>query len=152
MDLVSFTFLLQHTGSSVSSSVICHLKSIFCSHWDWPSAPRCGEVKRLHSHETRRPAHAQLDPFLQLRYNSNLVQILQTWSCFKLFFACPGATFEGGFVEVFTMVKHIDYPRDKETRHITAAIHPQLQVQSQTDLWLPDIIIRYEFYFLIYVL
>lgn len=50
------------------------------------------------------------------------------------------------------MVKHIDYPRDKETRHITAAIHPQLQVQSQTDLWLPDIIIRYEFYFLIYVL
>ncbi|KAM7366241.1 hypothetical protein PAMP_015695 [Pampus punctatissimus] len=38
-----------------------------------------------------------------------------------------GASFEGGFVEVFTMVKHIDYPRDKETRHITAAIHPQLQ-------------------------
>ncbi|XP_042256233.1 N-acyl-aromatic-L-amino acid amidohydrolase (carboxylate-forming) B-like [Thunnus maccoyii] len=38
-----------------------------------------------------------------------------------------GATFEGGCVEVFTMVKHIDYPRDKETRHITAAIHPQLQ-------------------------
>ncbi|KAM7377350.1 hypothetical protein PAMA_013913 [Pampus argenteus] len=38
-----------------------------------------------------------------------------------------GASFEGGVAEVFTMVKHIDYPRDKETRHITAAIHPQLQ-------------------------
>ncbi|CAK6952821.1 N-acyl-aromatic-L-amino acid amidohydrolase (carboxylate-forming) B-like [Scomber scombrus] len=38
-----------------------------------------------------------------------------------------GATIEGGFVEVYTMVKHIDYPRDKDTHHITAAIHPQLQ-------------------------
>uniref|UniRef100_A0A3Q4BCD3 N-acyl-aromatic-L-amino acid amidohydrolase n=1 Tax=Mola mola TaxID=94237 RepID=A0A3Q4BCD3_MOLML len=38
-----------------------------------------------------------------------------------------GTIFEGGFVDVFTMVKHIDYPRDRETRNITAAIHPQLQ-------------------------
>ncbi|XP_033962538.1 N-acyl-aromatic-L-amino acid amidohydrolase (carboxylate-forming) B-like [Pseudochaenichthys georgianus] len=38
-----------------------------------------------------------------------------------------GTIFEGGFVEVFSMVKHIDYPRDRETRTITAAIHPQLQ-------------------------
>uniref|UniRef100_A0A665XD05 N-acyl-aromatic-L-amino acid amidohydrolase n=1 Tax=Echeneis naucrates TaxID=173247 RepID=A0A665XD05_ECHNA len=38
-----------------------------------------------------------------------------------------GTVFEGGLVEVFTMVKHIDYPRDKETHNITAAIHPQLQ-------------------------
>ncbi|KAG7236575.1 hypothetical protein INR49_000772 [Caranx melampygus] len=38
-----------------------------------------------------------------------------------------GTIFEGGFVDVFTMVKNIDYPRDSETRNITAAIHPQLQ-------------------------
>ena len=30
------------------------------------------------------------------------------------------------------MVKHIDYPRDSESHNITAAIHPQLQVQSDT--------------------
>uniref|UniRef100_A0A672H415 N-acyl-aromatic-L-amino acid amidohydrolase n=1 Tax=Salarias fasciatus TaxID=181472 RepID=A0A672H415_SALFA len=30
-------------------------------------------------------------------------------------------------VEVYTMVRNIDYPRDKETHSITAAIHPQLQ-------------------------
>ncbi|KAG7461863.1 hypothetical protein MATL_G00195500 [Megalops atlanticus] len=38
-----------------------------------------------------------------------------------------GIQFEGGVVDVFTMVKNIDYPRDPETRSITAAIHPQLQ-------------------------
>lgn len=42
-----------------------------------------------------------------------------------------GTIFEGGCVDVFTMIKHIDYPRDGETRNITAAIHPQLQVQSE---------------------
>lgn len=46
-----------------------------------------------------------------------------------------GTIFEGGFVDVFTMVKHIDYPRDRETNNITAAIHPQLQVQSE--MYLP---------------
>ena len=39
---------------------------------------------------------------------------------------------------MFTMIKHIDYPRDSETRNITAAIHPQLQVQSETYLWLNE--------------
>lgn len=29
---------------------------------------------------------------------------------------------------MFTLVKNIDYPRDPETRSITAAIHPELQV------------------------
>ncbi|CAJ1086251.1 N-acyl-aromatic-L-amino acid amidohydrolase (carboxylate-forming) B-like [Xyrichtys novacula] len=38
-----------------------------------------------------------------------------------------GTTFEGGLVEVFTMVKNIDYPRDCVTCSITAAIHPKLQ-------------------------
>ncbi|KAI1883507.1 hypothetical protein AGOR_G00232250 [Albula goreensis] len=38
-----------------------------------------------------------------------------------------GVWFDGGEVEVYTMVKNIDYPRDAETRTITAAIHPQLQ-------------------------
>ncbi|XP_041842514.1 N-acyl-aromatic-L-amino acid amidohydrolase (carboxylate-forming) B-like [Melanotaenia boesemani] len=38
-----------------------------------------------------------------------------------------GTVFEGGFVDVFTMVKNIDYPRDSETHYITAAIHPHLQ-------------------------
>ncbi|XP_056155957.1 N-acyl-aromatic-L-amino acid amidohydrolase (carboxylate-forming) B-like [Lampris incognitus] len=38
-----------------------------------------------------------------------------------------GTVFEGGSVEVYTMVKNIDYPRDRETHNITAAIHPQLQ-------------------------
>ena len=45
-----------------------------------------------------------------------------------------GTIFEGGFVEVFSMVKHIDYPRDRETRTITAAIHPQLQVRTYFEL------------------
>uniref|UniRef100_A0A673ZR47 N-acyl-aromatic-L-amino acid amidohydrolase n=1 Tax=Salmo trutta TaxID=8032 RepID=A0A673ZR47_SALTR len=38
-----------------------------------------------------------------------------------------GTQFEGGKVDVYTMVKNVDYPRDFETRGITAAIHPQLQ-------------------------
>lgn len=42
-----------------------------------------------------------------------------------------GTVFEGGFVDVYTTVKNMDYPRDSETGNITAAIHPQLQVQSE---------------------
>uniref|UniRef100_A0A8C6WSN5 N-acyl-aromatic-L-amino acid amidohydrolase n=1 Tax=Neogobius melanostomus TaxID=47308 RepID=A0A8C6WSN5_9GOBI len=38
-----------------------------------------------------------------------------------------GRVFEGGFVDVFTLVKHLDYPRDCSTLDIIAAIHPQLQ-------------------------
>ncbi|XP_037532077.1 N-acyl-aromatic-L-amino acid amidohydrolase (carboxylate-forming) B-like [Nematolebias whitei] len=38
-----------------------------------------------------------------------------------------GAVSEGGYVDVFTMVKNIDYPRDSQTHNITAAIHPHLQ-------------------------
>ncbi|KAM9717552.1 N-acyl-aromatic-L-amino acid amidohydrolase (carboxylate-forming) B-like isoform 1-T3 [Menidia menidia] len=38
-----------------------------------------------------------------------------------------GTVFKGGFVDVFTMVKNIDYPRDSLTHNITAAIHPLLQ-------------------------
>ncbi|TKS92831.1 N-acyl-aromatic-L-amino acid amidohydrolase (carboxylate-forming) A [Collichthys lucidus] len=38
-----------------------------------------------------------------------------------------GTVFEGGFVDVYTTVKNMDYPRDSETGNITAAIHPQLQ-------------------------
>ncbi|KAJ8383144.1 hypothetical protein SKAU_G00039220 [Synaphobranchus kaupii] len=38
-----------------------------------------------------------------------------------------GVQFDGGEVEVYTMGKGIDYPRDPETHLITATIHPQLQ-------------------------
>uniref|UniRef100_A0A8C7Z4F3 N-acyl-aromatic-L-amino acid amidohydrolase n=1 Tax=Oryzias sinensis TaxID=183150 RepID=A0A8C7Z4F3_9TELE len=38
-----------------------------------------------------------------------------------------GAVFEGGWVDVFTLVKNIDYPRDSKTHNITAAIHSHLQ-------------------------
>lgn len=38
-----------------------------------------------------------------------------------------GSTFEGGEVEVYTVAKSLDYPRDPATNEITAAIHPQLQ-------------------------
>lgn len=38
-----------------------------------------------------------------------------------------GSVCEGGKVEVYTYKDAIDYPRDPETRHITAAIHPKLQ-------------------------
>ncbi|KAM4537281.1 N-acyl-aromatic-L-amino acid amidohydrolase (carboxylate-forming) B-like [Odontesthes bonariensis] len=51
------------------------------------------------------------------------VQHMLDWVCFFN----SGTVFEGGFVDVFTMVKNIDYPRDSETHNITAAIHPQLQ-------------------------
>ncbi|XP_072315142.1 N-acyl-aromatic-L-amino acid amidohydrolase (carboxylate-forming) B-like [Eucyclogobius newberryi] len=38
-----------------------------------------------------------------------------------------GTVFEGGLVNVFTLVKHVDYPRDCNTHDIIAAIHPELQ-------------------------
>ncbi|KAK7161241.1 hypothetical protein R3I94_004046 [Phoxinus phoxinus] len=38
-----------------------------------------------------------------------------------------GTIFEGGDMEAFKFIKSIDYPRDPETRTLTAAIHPQLQ-------------------------
>ncbi|XP_016112570.1 N-acyl-aromatic-L-amino acid amidohydrolase (carboxylate-forming) A-like [Sinocyclocheilus grahami] len=38
-----------------------------------------------------------------------------------------GTVFEGGDVEAFKFIKSVDYPRDPETRTLTAAIHPQLQ-------------------------
>ncbi|XP_054457071.1 N-acyl-aromatic-L-amino acid amidohydrolase (carboxylate-forming) B-like [Anoplopoma fimbria] len=51
------------------------------------------------------------------------VQYMLDWVCFFN----SGTIFEGEYVDVFTMIKHIDYPRDRETHNITAAIHPQLQ-------------------------
>ncbi|XP_075968416.1 N-acyl-aromatic-L-amino acid amidohydrolase (carboxylate-forming) B-like [Anarhichas minor] len=51
------------------------------------------------------------------------VQHMLDWVCFFN----SGTIFEGECVDVFTMIKHIDYPRDSETHNITAAIHPQLQ-------------------------
>lgn len=41
-----------------------------------------------------------------------------------------GSTFEGGEVEVYRTVTHVDYPRDPTNDEITAAIHPQLQDQD----------------------
>uniref|UniRef100_A0A8B9HDZ9 N-acyl-aromatic-L-amino acid amidohydrolase n=1 Tax=Astyanax mexicanus TaxID=7994 RepID=A0A8B9HDZ9_ASTMX len=35
--------------------------------------------------------------------------------------------FEGGWVDVYSLVKNIDYPRDPQTHIITAAVHPDLQ-------------------------
>ncbi|KAM9314281.1 N-acyl-aromatic-L-amino acid amidohydrolase (carboxylate-forming) A-like isoform 2-T2 [Pholidichthys leucotaenia] len=40
-----------------------------------------------------------------------------------------GRTFVGGEIDVYTLVKSVDYPRDPVTGEITAAIHPQLQVE-----------------------
>lgn len=34
---------------------------------------------------------------------------------------------------MYTMVKNIDYPREPETHEITAAVHPELQVQNDDD-------------------
>lgn len=42
-----------------------------------------------------------------------------------------GSAFEGGEVEVYRTVRHVDYPRDPTNDKITAAIHPQLQVQCR---------------------
>ncbi|ROJ42274.1 N-acyl-aromatic-L-amino acid amidohydrolase (carboxylate-forming) B [Anabarilius grahami] len=51
------------------------------------------------------------------------VQLMLDWICqFN-----SGTLFEGGSVDVFTMVKNIDYPRDPRTHMITAAVHPDLQ-------------------------
>ncbi|XP_076017178.1 N-acyl-aromatic-L-amino acid amidohydrolase (carboxylate-forming) B-like [Genypterus blacodes] len=41
-----------------------------------------------------------------------------------------GHLFEGGWVEVYTLVKNVDYPRSCETHSITAAVHPELQDQD----------------------
>uniref|UniRef100_A0A4W4GL36 N-acyl-aromatic-L-amino acid amidohydrolase n=1 Tax=Electrophorus electricus TaxID=8005 RepID=A0A4W4GL36_ELEEL len=38
-----------------------------------------------------------------------------------------GTQFDEGSVDVYTMVKNIDYPRDPYTHNITAAVHPELQ-------------------------
>uniref|UniRef100_A0A672MA98 N-acyl-aromatic-L-amino acid amidohydrolase n=1 Tax=Sinocyclocheilus grahami TaxID=75366 RepID=A0A672MA98_SINGR len=51
------------------------------------------------------------------------VQLMMDWICqFN-----SGTLFEGGWVDVYTMVKNIDYPRDSETHMISAAVHPDLQ-------------------------
>lgn len=71
---------------------------------------------------------------LPMVYMSFLVLLLPLICMFC--FSFSGTIFEGGFVDVFTMVRHIDYPRDSETQNITAAIHPQLQVQTKMYLWL----------------
>ncbi|XP_019732971.1 N-acyl-aromatic-L-amino acid amidohydrolase (carboxylate-forming) B-like [Hippocampus comes] len=41
-----------------------------------------------------------------------------------------GAVFEGGPVDLFTAVGHVDYPREADTQNIMAAIHPKLQDQD----------------------
>ncbi|XP_056298914.1 N-acyl-aromatic-L-amino acid amidohydrolase (carboxylate-forming) B-like [Pseudoliparis swirei] len=51
------------------------------------------------------------------------VQHMLDWVCFFN----SGTLFEGESVDVFTMIQHIDYPRDIGTRNITAAVHPHLQ-------------------------
>ncbi|KAL6466668.1 hypothetical protein MHYP_G00244720 [Metynnis hypsauchen] len=51
------------------------------------------------------------------------VQLLLDWV--RLFNS--GAQFEGGSVDVYTLVKNIDYPRDPHTHTIIAAVHPDLQ-------------------------
>lgn len=102
------------------------------SNGDWPPATRRGTLQHLHSNEIGRAAHARLGSFLQLRCSSWPVK----YFCFAtrhhlylyLKMYSVGAIFEGGCVDIFTMVKHIDYPRDRETGNIIAAVHPQLQV------------------------
>ncbi|KAI4891680.1 hypothetical protein NFI96_003696 [Prochilodus magdalenae] len=51
------------------------------------------------------------------------VQLLLDWV--RLFNS--GTQFEGGSVDVYTLVKNIDYPRDPHTHTIIAAVHPDLQ-------------------------
>ena len=46
------------------------------------------------------------------------------------FFPPLGVPFDGGEVEVYTVVEMTDFPRDAETLSITATIHPQLQVHT----------------------
>lgn len=46
-------------------------------------------------------------------------------------FTPTGSTLEEGDVEVYRTVRHVDYPRDPSNDKITAAIHPQLQVQRR---------------------
>ncbi|XP_059932791.1 N-acyl-aromatic-L-amino acid amidohydrolase (carboxylate-forming) B-like isoform X1 [Gadus macrocephalus] len=41
-----------------------------------------------------------------------------------------GTVFAGGLVEVYTMVSAIDYPRERHTHNVMAAIHPELQDQD----------------------
>lgn len=64
------------------------------------------------------------------------LQTLQNLICVCVFMAslCSGTLFEGGSVDVFTMVKNIYYPRDPQTHMITAAVHPDLQVQNDENL------------------
>lgn len=53
----------------------------------------------------------------------------QQWFLMLLFFrSSSGTQFEGGSVDVYTMVENIKYPQDPDTHTITAAVHPELQV------------------------
>lgn len=61
---------------------------------------------------------------------SEMLSLCHTPSFQPLFFPA-GTIFEGDCVDVFTMVKHIDYPRDRETGNIIATVHPQLQVRPR---------------------
>lgn len=103
------------------------------SHGNWPPAARRGEVKHLHNNEIRRAAHAWLGPFIQLRCDRWQMKYLCLThdTIFSALFFTAGTIFEGEYVDVFTMVKHIDYPRDRETGNIIAAVHPRLQVRPR---------------------
>lgn len=66
----------------------------------------------------------------QVRQVTNEIPLLwRVIPSFQRFFSLAGTIFEGEYVDVFTMVKHIDYPRDRETGNIIAAVHPRLQVR-----------------------
>lgn len=49
--------------------------------------------------------------------------------CNSRCFIPTGNVFQGGEVEAYRTVRAVDYPRDLTTDKITAAVHPQLQVQ-----------------------
>lgn len=73
--MIPFRIFASNTVTSVMFWLFCCVICIFSSHGDWSSAPRRGEVRHLHSHESWCAAHVGLGPFLQLRYS--FLQVFQ---------------------------------------------------------------------------
>uniref|UniRef100_A0A3B4AJC3 N-acyl-aromatic-L-amino acid amidohydrolase n=1 Tax=Periophthalmus magnuspinnatus TaxID=409849 RepID=A0A3B4AJC3_9GOBI len=118
----------RNTGCPLKS-VLCHIGPTFLSfsasvsvfrfaRWCFVTFPRCVftamEVGPQPHGVVRSNVYTTMKTALEL-----VLHWIRLFNC--------GTVFEGGPVDVFTLVKHVDYPRDCSTHDIVAAIHPLLQ-------------------------
>uniref|UniRef100_A0AAR2LS29 N-acyl-aromatic-L-amino acid amidohydrolase n=1 Tax=Pygocentrus nattereri TaxID=42514 RepID=A0AAR2LS29_PYGNA len=129
--------LLGPKGSAEAMDLICDLHNttanmglclITYSDSDWICLHICKYLQARAQHPRTDAMEIGPQPHGLIRANifmamQEAVQLLLDWV--RLFNS--GAQFEGGSVDVYTLVKNIDYPRDPHTHTIIAAVHPDLQ-------------------------